>query len=489
MYTTQQQQQQQQARSRVQPKVHSQVQPKQQTQQRSKIDIANDRELRRRELDELIESIDSEQISDELQKKIDAVKEEIAALEEELEALASQPEPDDRRSLQGQQIRTVGGASTVNFSLINAIRSVVEGRSLDADTAAIIETGKSELARAGIASRGQIVIPASSRAITATGTGIDAIQTDNLDLIGPLYEELSLSRVGATFLRGLVSNVNIPIYSGTTAYWVGEVTPATEGAGTFSEETLKPKRLSAYMDISKQFIIQDSTSAEALLRNDILESIRQKLEQTILGNLDTGAGNVKPQGLFYKPAPTSVATNYTYATSYEDVLNEEMELLKRNAKAVYYLASPLGYENLRRIAKPDTTVTDNNWNLSVSKSIIDNNTVSGIPLVVSSNVYSGKETYYVNDTGPVTIDVMAGGYIVGDFSNLVVAQWGNIDLTVDPYTQAANGCVRLVVNAYFDSVLKRQTLRAVRSSLSNFSAPAKSASPQPQATGSPVKKQ
>lgn len=31
------------------------------------------------------------------------------------------------------------------------------------------------------------------------------------------------------------------------------------------------------------------------------------------------------------------------------------------------------------------------------------------------------------------------------------------DLTVDPYTKAAAGCVRLVINAYFDAVVIRPT--------------------------------
>ena len=44
----------------------------------------------------------------------------------------------------------------------------------------------------------------------------------------------------------------------------------------------------------------------------------------------------------------------------------------------------------------------------------------------------------------------------GDFSNLAIAQWGGIDLTVDPYTQAASGKIRLVINAFFDAKLLRE---------------------------------
>jgi HK97 family phage major capsid protein len=260
-----------------------------------------------------------------------------------------------------------------------------------------------------------------------------------MDLVGPLYAELALNKVGATFLTGLVSDVSIPKYSGTNVGWAGEISAAADGAGTFSEVTLKPKRLTAYIDISKQFLLQDSTSAEMLLRSDIIEAIKQKLESTLLGGL-IGSVTV-PQGLFYDPATAP------QVTTYNDLLDVEMKLLNNNASPKFYLASPLAYAKLRNISKPESAVTDKNLNISVGASIVDSNSVSGIPLVVNSNVYVDSVNNY-------------GGYLIGDFSNYVIGQWGNIDLTVDPYSQAINGCVRLVVNAYFDAVLKRPTVAA-----------------------------
>ena len=54
-----------------------------------------------------------------------------------------------------------------------------------------------------------------------------------------------------------------------------------------------------------------------------------------------------------------------------------------------------------------------------------------------------------------TSAVAGKGVIMGNFNDLVIGQWGGIDLTVDPYTQAANGKVRLVINAYFDAKPRR----------------------------------
>ena len=51
--------------------------------------------------------------------------------------------------------------------------------------------------------------------------------------------------------------------------------------------------------------------------------------------------------------------------------------------------------------------------------------------------------------------VASKGVIMGNFSDFVIGQWGGIELTVDPYTQADKGKVRLVVNAYFDAKPRR----------------------------------
>jgi hypothetical protein len=79
-------------------------------------------------------------------------------------------------------------------------------------------------------------------------------------------------------------------------------------------------------------------------------------------------------------------------------------------------------------------------------------------LTVSSNVFSGNIPVTV---GGESVDVRAGGYLLGDFSNFVIAQWGNIELVIDEKTRSDEGIVRLVVNAYFDAALKRPSLLPV----------------------------
>jgi hypothetical protein len=49
----------------------------------------------------------------------------------------------------------------------------------------------------------------------------------------------------------------------------------------------------------------------------------------------------------------------------------------------------------------------------------------------------------------------SAGLIFGNWSDLIIGQWGGYDILVDPYTQATAGTVRLVVNCYFDAAAAR----------------------------------
>ena len=66
--------------------------------------------------------------------------------------------------------------------------------------------------------------------------------------------------------------------------------------------------------------------------------------------------------------------------------------------------------------------------------IMDGNEIDGVPALCTS---------------------ACKGIVLGNFADYIIAQFGAIDLTIDPYTQAANGKVRLVVNAYFDAKPRR----------------------------------
>jgi HK97 family phage major capsid protein len=285
----------------------------------------------------------------------------------------------------------------------------------------VVSAGIAEMRKAGQSYSGQIVLPIESRNIQATveGAGQENVAEDKLGILEPLRANLVLVNAGASYMTGLVGNVSIPVYSGSNVGWAGEVDAATNGAGTFTEVALEPKRLTAYIDVSKQFLIQDSNSAEEMLKRDIVAAISNKLEATILG---TEAGSTtKPAGMLNGVSADSSAITY------EDIVNMEATLEGANVSGeIKYIVSPTAKATLK------TTKID----AGSGKFAMEGNEMNGYPVLCTSAV-SGK------------------GVIMGNFNDLVIGQWGGIDLTVDPYTQAANGKVRLVINAYFDAKPRR----------------------------------
>ena len=309
--------------------------------------------------------------------------------------------------------------SMEKFSLLKAINDIANNRQLDERSQEMVNDGISEMRKAGLSYSGQIVLPVEERSTvqaTVATAGQEIVAEDKLNILEPLRANLVMVEAGANYMTGLVGNVSIPAYSGTNVGWAGEIAAASDGAGTFSEVTLEPKRITAYLDVSKQFLLQDSVSAEALLKNDIVKAISNKLEATILG--DAAGSTTQPEGIF-NGASEIADTSYTTMVG----LIQTLEEANVNGE-IKYIVSPAIKAKLK------TTSKDSGSGLFV----MENGEVDGIPVLSTS---------------------ACKGIVVGNFEDYVIGQWGGIDLTIDPYSQATNGKVRLVVNAYFDAKPRR----------------------------------
>lgn len=303
-----------------------------------------------------------------------------------------------------------------NFSLIKAIRSVANNKALDTLESAVVEAGANEMRKAGLNYVGQIQLPSTEvRAITVADEGEDVVATDLMDIVKPLHAKNVLVQAGAKFVTGLVGDLQYPVMSAVNTTWEGETADAKDGSPTFSNVKMSPKRLTCVVPISKQFIIQDSVGAEQAIREEIINAINAKLESTILGS-EAGTAT-QPEGLFYSAeALTSVA-------DFAGLTNLEGEVEEANVYGdMKYIVSPKAKSALRNMAKSTKS----------TQLVYENGEIDGTTALCTSNV-KGKNIIY------------------GDFSNYIIGQWGNIDLTVDNVTLAAQGQIRLVVNCYFDA--------------------------------------
>lgn len=365
------------------------------------------------QLTELEEKIKNLRFDDE-DEKVDEPSEDEPTEDETEEEPSADNEPDDEDNKDKSDKRNM----KKRFSLVRSIRNIVNNSAMNDVDAAVIAEGNKEARKAGINFQGQIQLPSQRAAVTVTAEGEDVVATDLFDILKPLRAKNVLSQAGAKFMSGLVGNVQVPVMTKSNVTWEGEVTTAKDGAGTFSHVTLSPKRLTAFVDISKQMIAQDSVDVESAIREDLVNAINSKLEETVLGS---AAGTAtQPAGIFATIEPTAVADFAALVTKESDVedanvIGECKYILSNKAKAA-----------LRSMAKGTKS----------TQLVFENGSVDGTQALNTSNV-EGKN------------------YVYGDFSNLAIGSWGGVDLTVDPYTKAADGMIRIVVNMYVDAQILR----------------------------------
>ena len=305
------------------------------------------------------------------------------------------------------------------FSLLKAINDIANNRSLDAVSQAVINAGADEMRSAGQSFSGQIQLPVESRAaVTVTDEHDDVIEVQFADLLTPLRAKNVLVAAGAKYMSGLIGDVQVPIMGAGNVTWEGEVASAQEAGYTFTSKKLQPKRLTAYVDISKQFLVQDSIGAEQAIRADIVAAINSKLESTILGSAQ--GSTTTPAGIFYGQSPKKI-------TTFKDICDLEASIEDANVIGeCKYVMSNKAKAALRNMPKSSKS----------TQLVMENGEVDGTPVLNTSNVEAQNIAY-------------------GDWNNLAIGQWGSIDLVVDPYTLAKDGQVRIVINAFFDAVTLR----------------------------------
>lgn len=264
----------------------------------------------------------------------------------------------------------------------------------------------------------KVTLPAETRTITQTvsGDGVhdEIVEEEFKGLLEPLYADSVISNLGITIYNGLpAGDFKVSAMGKGSAAWADETGVAAESKNTFSHVTLQPKRISAQLSYSKQFLAQDTIGAEAAIRRDIYNALVAQIQHTMLSA--DAAGTNKPAGIFNGVTAKNIS-------SYAELCDVEATVDDSNVKGERkYLMSNKAKAILRCMPKSSLT----------TELVLDGNDIDGTPVIANSDV-------------PTT------QYAYGDFSNIVMGTWGNVDLIIDPYTLAAENSIRIVVNAFVD---------------------------------------
>ena len=343
-----------------------------------------------------------------------------------LEKVASAPQPTAEIGMTEKEVR--------RFSFLRAINALANPGDRQAQEAAAFEREASEAVAkvVGRPSRGfYIPLEVQNRDLVAgtPSAGGYTVATNLLtgSFIDMLLNSMALTRLGVRYLTGLVGNIAIPRQvGGTTAYWVAESGAPTESQPAFDQITMSPKTVGAFTDISRKLLLQSSLDMEAFVRRDIATQIALEIDRAAIAG--TGASN-QPLGII-NTSGIGVVIGGTNGAAPTWAHLVQLETLIASANADVGAMAYLSNAKVRGKLKTTPKYADNSgfiWE--------DGNTVNGYPFQVSNQVPSNLTKGTSNNCSAI---------LFGNWSDLIVGQWGTLDLMVDPYTHSTSGTVRVV---------------------------------------------
>lgn len=338
------------------------------------------------------------------------------------------------------------------YSLLRAINLRADGKQLDGVELEMHQEGEKEYRALGQSVSGFAVPSMIVRGMTATGQtsvagdqGGNTIAKEVMPLLSGLKAKQTLAKLGATYLTGLTGNVAFPKAGNASAVWATENGTATETSPTTAEIVMTPKRLAAFMSLSKQLLNQSSSDIEAWAQNELALCIALAVEDAAING--PGTGNA-PKGLLAWSGLGSVVggTNGA-APTWAHIVALETAVSTANAdmNTLNYLTNPKVRGKLKTTSKTGTEAIMV-WDNSTQPL---NGYGAGVTTLVPSNKDKGTSTG------------VCSSIIYGDFSELFIGQWLGLDIVVDPYTLAANNQVKLTVNSLWDVMVRRHEAFAV----------------------------
>lgn len=375
--------------------------------------------------------------------RFDAIQTEIESLDKSIKR-AEAAERNAAAASAGKNAVVVGADGVEapkqeRFSILRAIKRLSSGKALEGVEAEVHNEQLESLRSQGVSvPEGAVFcMPLESRAQSVSddaGAKGGALVASTPKLVQPLQPNLPITDLGVTVMSGLVGDVPLPTNSGFSLAFVGETGAAGNTDASFAGPTLKPKRISGTVDISNKLLLQTSFDIEAYIIGQI---------NIALGNLITsaainGAGGDAPTGL-YSLITTNI--NVTATAPTHDIIVD----LEGMVDAADGTSVSRGYLSDTKIrAKAKVTKVDAG---------------SGIFLT------DGKELNGYKYTASTLVPTLDAGVshplIFGDWAQMFVGTWGSVSIKVDPYTQAANGKTRLVIEAFADVAVTNEKAFAI----------------------------
>jgi HK97 family phage major capsid protein len=274
---------------------------------------------------------------------------------------------------------------------------------------------------------------------TSDGAGGERIATGLRPVIDVLLDSLNVRALGATVLTGLRGDVDFPVMTaGSEPTEKSETGAADEITATTSKKSISPKRLPGYIEVTEKLLRQDAYSIEAWIRRHLGELTALRMERMAIN----GSGSSEqPTGLLNASGLTLVShgtdggaparTTVTRLPGNVDVANALMGSLGylTNGKVETTLKETKVDAGSGQFVWPEGGTTLNGYRAATSN-------------VVPSNLTKGSGT---------SLSAM----IFGNWKDLIIGQWGGIEIMPNPYLKMGQGITQIHIAAFYDILVAR----------------------------------
>lgn len=355
----------------------------------------------------MLDKAEAEQrsLTDTEQASFDALKNEKALLQMRAEKRSLDNEPNYNTPVPGACL------------FAKAVDDVVNHRSLVDYKGIVSENGIKVVHRAAVSAM-------------STGDVANIIPVTIGDILEPLEKGLVLDKLGIKMQTGLTGEFVFPTLQAVEASIAGENTTIGDTKLVIGKLKAVPKRVSISIPVSRTAIKQTNFDLQNIVTTQISKAVARLLNKWLLsGTRLSGATD----GVFVK---TSADVTFAATPSYADVVSLETAVMDKGVDVTdgtaAYVCTPKVYGALKTTPKEKGS----------AEMICKDGMVNGYPVIVSN--YMDADTL---------------GF--GVFSYSAIGQFGDMDLIIDPYTDAKSNIVNFILNADYDLITARTEAFAI----------------------------
>lgn len=284
-------------------------------------------------------------------------------------------------------------------------------------------------------------VPMSTRAgldsINST-KGPEVVFHEPGEFIELLRNASAVVQKGARVLSGLQGPVDFPKQTGAgTASWIAENSGSdvAESNALLGTVAMSPKTLQSSTSYSRQLLAQAVIDVESLVRQDLAAIHALAWDKAALHG--TGTNN-QPTGIYSASGVNAVAMGGV--PTFGKLVDMVTEVAKDNAimGSLGFLSTPGMAGKMMQTLVASAAGSEMIW----MGTVMDGRMI-GYPALatnqVASNLGAGTNEH---------------GIIFGNFSDLLIGQWGALELVVDPYRLKKQGMIEVTSFQMVDIVLR-----------------------------------